>query len=365
MIGGNKDYDCDSKEALEAAVAADEDIKLEYFPSSRDGEVVAEVAELENGTDFEISCSKFDSQAQTAELQITGTGDYSGTYTIPVVLNSAAVDVAPVHKAGLEYTGKAQELVKAGSAEVGEMQYALGTEEGPAGEFSSAIPVGTDAGQYYVWYKAAGDEDHTDAEPKRVERAITIAPMTVNIVIDDKEVGIGKTLTLKPSLDYDIPVTFSYKSGNSKVATVNEKGVVKGIKAGCADITIKATIVDGSPNYNIVEHEISVDVLKAANPIKVKGKTVTVKKKGAAIKRSKALKVSGAKGSLSYKLVSAKKGGKNVKSKFSVNAKSGKITVKKGLKSGTYKVKVKVKAKGTALYKASSWKKATITVKVR
>jgi len=39
--------------------------------------------------------------------------------------------------------------------------------------------------------------------------------------------------------------------------------------------------------------------------------------------------------------------------------------VKKGLKKGVYKVKVKVKAKGNANYKASTWKKVTITVKVR
>ena len=73
--------------------------------------------------------------------------------------------------------------------------------------------------------------------------------------------------------------------------------------------------------------------------------------------------VSRAQGRLSYKLVSAKKGGKNFRKKISVNAKTGKITVKKGLKKGTYKVKVKVRAAGNANYKASAWK--TVKFKVR
>ena len=67
----------------------------------------------------------------------------------------------------------------------------------------------------------------------------------------------------------------------------------------------------------------------------------------------------------SYKLVSAKKGKKSFRKKFSVNAKTGKITVKKRLKKGTYKVKVKVKAAGNANYKASAWKTVTFKVKVK
>ena len=38
--------------------------------------------------------------------------------------------------------------------------------------------------------------------------------------------------------------------------------------------------------------------------------------------------------------------------------------MKKGLKKGTYKVKVKVKAAGNANYKASAWKTVTFKIKV-
>ena len=113
-------------------------------------------------------------------------------------------------------------------------------------------------------------------------------------------------------------------------------------------------------------------IKKAANPMKVKAKKVAVKakslkKKAKSIARSKTLKVSNAKGKLSYRITAAKKGKskKNLKKKFKINAKTGKITVKKGLKKGTYKVTVKVKAKGTANYKASAWKTVKVKVMVK
>lgn len=50
------------------------------------------------------------------------------------------------------------------------------------------------------------------------------------------------------------------------------------------------------------------------------------------------------KGTLTY----AKTAGSSA---FTVNKTNGKITVKKGLKKGTYKIKVKISAKATANYK--------------
>ena len=49
-------------------------------------------------------------------------------------------------------------------------------------------------------------------------------------------------------------------------------------------------------------------------------------------------------------------------SKITVNKSTGKVTVKKGLKKGTYTVKVKVKAAGNEYYKAST-KTVTFTIK--
>jgi len=97
-----------------------------------------------------------------------------------------------------------------------------------------------------------------------------------------------------------------------------------------------------------------------ANPITVKGKTVEVsyaelKKADVKVSRASAIKVSNAKGTVTYKKVS---GSKNL-----TISKKGAITVKKGLKTGTYKIKVNVRAGGTKTYKAKT-KAAIITIKV-
>jgi hypothetical protein len=69
------------------------------------------------------------------------------------------------------------------------------------------------------------------------------------------------------------------------------------------------------------------------------------------------LKVSNAKGAVSYKKV----GGS---AKLSVNAKTGKVTVAKGLKKDKYALKIRVTAKGTANYKSGS-KTVTTAVYVK
>ena len=48
-----------------------------------------------------------------------------------------------------------------------------------------------------------------------------------------------------------------------------------------------------------------------------------------------------------------------------MNAKTGKVTLKKGLKRGTYKVKVRLTAPASKYYKAAKAKTVTLTVRVR
>ena len=83
---------------------------------------------------------------------------------------------APTAK-NLTYTGSAQELVTAGSATGGTMQYALGTDASikPADSaYVTSIPTATNAGTYTVWYKVAGDADHTDTAAQSL--TVTISP---------------------------------------------------------------------------------------------------------------------------------------------------------------------------------------------
>ena len=83
------------------------------------------------------------------------------------------------------------------------------------------------------------------------------------------------------------------------------------------------------------------------------------------LKIGKALKFKNkGQGKLEYKLVSVKKGKKSFKKFIKINAKTGKITIKKGLAKGTYKVKLKVQAQGDATHKAG-FKTVTIKIKVK
>lgn len=98
---------------------------------------------------------------------------------------------------------------------------------------------------------------------------------------------------------------------------------------------------------------------KAENGMKASGKTVKVrfaalKKKNQTVKASKAFKISGKTGTMKYKKTSGN-------GKISV-ASSGKITVKKGLKKGTYSIKVKVTDTGNQNYLA---KTQSVKVKVK
>ena len=112
-------------------------------------------------------------------------------------------------------------------------------------------------------------------------------------------------------------------------------------------------------------------VVKSANTLKVKGKTITIKyskikKKAQKLKATKAIKFKDkGQGTKKYVLSSAKKGKKSFKKYFVVNSKTGKVTIKKGLKKGNYKVTLKVSAAGNDKYNASEVKKVTFKVIVK
>lgn len=105
-------------------------------------------------------------------------------------------------------------------------------------------------------------------------------------------------------------------------------------------------------------------IKKATNTLTVTGKTVKLKakslsKKKATIKPSKAFSATSTFGSITYSKVKANK--KN--GKFKV-AKTGKITVGKGLPKGVYKLKVKATVAGTTSYDKVS-KKFVVVIRVR
>ena len=143
---------------------------------------------------------------------------------------------------------------------------------------------------------------------------------------------------------------------------------ITGLKAGKIYEVKAYTFVDSKyGRYRSADTLTEECEVGLKNPMKASGKTAKVdykslKKKNQTIKRAKAIKVTGAKGKVTYKKLSVSK--KSASTKITINKKTGDITVKKGLAKGTYKVKVRVKAAGGGSY-ASATKDVTVKIKVK
>lgn len=143
---------------------------------------------------------------------------------------AASVTKAPEAKS-LTYSGSAQELVTAGKAGDGTMQYALGKDgtTPPESGWSTSVPKGTEAGDYYVWYKAAGDDNHCDSGPACVKVTVAkktdTAPKTVAAVR-----GIAKGKTALKFTWNKVKGAASYEIWMSKCNTDKKKYSVKKVK---------------------------------------------------------------------------------------------------------------------------------------
>lgn len=104
-------------------------------------------------------------EAEAAKTYTASMGGDNKNYEIAsgamlIIEKADLTYVAPKALGGL-YTGQAQELVEAGTADGGEMQYSF-YEDGP---YSINIPTGIEIDTYQVWYKVVGDRNHNDVGP--------------------------------------------------------------------------------------------------------------------------------------------------------------------------------------------------------
>lgn len=161
-------------------------------------------------------------------------------------------------------------------------------------------------------------------------------------------------------------LTFKKLKGNKKI-TINKKTgnitIKKGLKKGTYKIRIKVRAA-GTSKYRSKSYTFyeTIKVVGSANTLSAAGKTVELNKEAldaadSVIRNGAALTVSNPKGAVTY----SKKSGD---ASISVNAKTGDITVAKGLAEGTYEVMVEVCAAGNSIYN-SKCVTATVTVVVK
>ena len=122
----------------------------------------------------------------TATVTIAGKDDgnyiLNGSTTFQIVDADSKV-TAPTAKTGLTYNSKAQELVTAGSAEGGTLEYSTDGKS-----YSTSLPTGTDAKTYTVYYRVSGDANHGNVEA-----------LSISVIISAKTVK-NPTIELNPSI---------------------------------------------------------------------------------------------------------------------------------------------------------------------
>ena len=130
------------------------------------------VAEPKDAGDYTVKISVAESLNYNSSTDLTAE---NWKFTIA---KAASACTAPTPITALTYTGEEQTLISAGFATGGTMQYSTdGTNYG------TTIPTGENAGEYTVWYKVAGDSNHSDTAPESV--GVTIAKAKVEIPAAD------------------------------------------------------------------------------------------------------------------------------------------------------------------------------------
>ena len=196
---------------------------------------------------------------------ITAATTYTYTY---VAKEAAAVTKEPEGKT-LTYNGQEQALVTAGTATGGTMQYVLGTATEATQPYTTSIPTATNAGSYYVWYKAVGDETHTDSEAKCI--AVTISSESSGGSGGSSSSGGGSSTPSTPTTpteSYTVPVS-SENTVNVTTNISNGTAVVSEITQSDIDkIVDNGNNSGGGDNTGASENtSITIDVSQAKSEV--------------------------------------------------------------------------------------------------
>ena len=279
--------------------------------------------------------------AGTYQVVLKGAETFMRKVTKTFTVEPATITAATLSATSFTYNGKEQKptvkSVKAGSLALAESDYTV--------TYSAASPK--EAGKYTVTVTGKGNFTGTVTKTFTIKQA-TITAATLSATSFTYNGSVHK------------PTVKSVKAGSLALAT-SDYTVAYSAASPKAAGTYTVTVT-GKGNFTGKATK-SFTIKKAANTMKLSGKTATVKYsdvkgKAQTIKRANVITVSQAKGTLAYKLSSVSNS--KFKNYFAVNSKTGDVTVKKGLAKGTYTIKVTVKAAGNsnfnALTKAVSFK---------
>lgn len=328
------------RDISDCVIAIPNSIPFRGTPVSFSPSVTYKGSPLACDRDYTLSTTGGDG-AGTITATCTGKGNFCGSTKVSTVVTASIQNAkVTVDNAGA-YTGKPK------TPKVAVNLYGKTLKEGT--DYTLSWKNNTNAGTATV--TVTGRWPYTGA----ISATTTIAKAAQTISNVPSAKGMAAKSTLKLSPKASGAGKLSYKTSNAKVATVDKSGKVTAVAPGKATITISAA---STTNHKAASKTVAITVSKRANPAKVSVKNVSAKASRLKTKTqsAKPIAVSGAIGRLTFSKTSGSKA-------LSVNAKTGAITIKKGTKKGTYKMKVKVYAAGDSVTNSMT-KYANITVKV-
>ena len=174
---------------------------------------------------------------------------------IAVWKTEAEIDEIPTSYTNLTFTGLPQTLVTEGSSEQGLLQYSL---DGVV--FSDNVPTATYPGSYDVYYKVAGDDDHSDSEIMGpISVVISKTPLIISVENATKILG------------QDDPVFVLSYDGLVNGDTSDSLGCTVNRESGDAVGTYALTVVlgDNVPDYYEIETQNGTLTILAVSPTAV------------------------------------------------------------------------------------------------
>ncbi len=300
--------------------------------------VVVDGVTLQQGRDFTVSyADNVNAGSATATVTAVPGSNYAGSTTVQFAIHPRSIAGARVSAAPQTYTGYAlrpEVTVRVDKTILG------------SGDFTVSYANNVNAGTATATVAGSGNYTGTASATFAVNPA-NIAAATVKVgaatytgkpLKPAVAVSIG-TRTLKTPADYTLKYANNTQASKAAKVTVVGRGNYAGSKA--------VAFVIGPAKQ-------SLSLKAKAKPPRMKASAL--KKSKGAVAAAKAFTLKGAKTQVRYAKL------KKSSPKLSVNAKTGKITVAKGTKRGTYKIRIKATAKKTANYQAAT---ATTTVKVK
>lgn len=207
-------------------------------------------AVLAQGVDYDLSFTG-NVEAGDAIVTVEGIGRYMGTRDATFHIDKAVQTIAASNKTVA--MGKTVNLEAKTSGE-GILTY-KSSNTAVAKVSATGVVTPVKVGTVKITISVTGDANH---EPATKTVTVTVTKGTQSITASNKTVAAGGTVSLGAKASGGGKLT--YKSSNTKVATVDSKGVVTGRGVGTATITVTAA---ATPNYNAATRKVTVTVTAA------------------------------------------------------------------------------------------------------